>query len=43
MIDAAEWHEQLRYLSVTVAIFDDFRNWDYTIYRTAYGASTDQR
>tara|TARA_R110002003_G_scaffold118_6_gene10554 strand:- start:478 stop:1092 length:615 start_codon:yes stop_codon:yes gene_type:complete len=43
MVDAAEWHEQLRYLSETVAIVDDFRNWGYTIYRTAYGPSTDQR
>jgi hypothetical protein len=43
MVDAAEWHEQLHYLSETVAILDDFRNWGYTIYRTAYGPSTDQR
>ncbi|KAF2820808.1 hypothetical protein CC86DRAFT_332805 [Ophiobolus disseminans] len=43
MVDAAEWHEQLRYLSETVAIVDDFRNWGYTIYRTAYGPSTDER
>jgi hypothetical protein len=27
MVDAAEWHEQLRYLSETVPIVDDFRNW----------------
>jgi hypothetical protein len=43
MVDAAEWHEQLRYLSETVAIVDDFRNWGFTIYRTADGSLTDQR
>ncbi|KAH7377903.1 hypothetical protein BKA66DRAFT_443151 [Pyrenochaeta sp. MPI-SDFR-AT-0127] len=43
MVDAADWHERLRCLSETVAIVDDFRNWGYTIYRTAYGPSTDQR
>jgi hypothetical protein len=43
MVDAADWHEQLRYLSETVAIVDDFRNWGFTIYRTAYGPSTDQQ
>ncbi|KAH6639117.1 hypothetical protein C7974DRAFT_126550 [Boeremia exigua] len=43
MVNAAEWHEQLRYVSETVAIVDDFRNWGYTIYRTAYGPSTDQQ
>jgi hypothetical protein len=43
MVDAAEWHEQLRYLSETVPIVDDFRNWGYTIYRTAYRLSTDLR
>jgi hypothetical protein len=37
MADAAQWHEKLRYLSETVAIVDDFRNWGFTIYRTAYG------
>ncbi|KAH7093222.1 hypothetical protein FB567DRAFT_170067 [Paraphoma chrysanthemicola] len=43
MVDAAKWHEELRYVSETGAIVDDFRNWGYTIYRTAYGPSTDQR
>jgi hypothetical protein len=43
MVDATEWHEQLRYLSETVPIVDDFRNWGYTIYRTAYRPSTDQQ
>jgi hypothetical protein len=42
-VGLSEWHEQLRYLSETEAIVDDFRNWGYTIYRTAYGPSTDQR
>jgi hypothetical protein len=43
MVDAVHWHEKLRYLSETVAIVDDFRNWGFTIYRTAYGPSTDQQ
>jgi hypothetical protein len=43
MVDATEWHEKLRYLSKTVEIVDEFRNWGFTIYRTAYGPSTDQR
>jgi hypothetical protein len=43
MVDAAEWHEQLHYLSGTEAIVDDFENWGYTIYRTAHGPSTNQR
>jgi hypothetical protein len=43
MVDAAQWHEQLRYFSETVPIVDNFRNWGYTVYRTAYGLSTDQR
>jgi hypothetical protein len=42
MVDTAGWHEKLR-ISNTEAIVDDFRNWGYTIYRTAYGPSTDQR
>ncbi|OAK94636.1 hypothetical protein IQ06DRAFT_298158 [Phaeosphaeriaceae sp. SRC1lsM3a] len=40
MVDAAEWHKKLCYLSENL---DDFRNWGFTIYRTAYGPSTDQR
>lgn len=42
MVNAAEWHGQLRHLSETVAIVDDFLNWGFTIYRTAYGSSPDQ-
>jgi hypothetical protein len=45
MEEAAGWHERLRCEppADTVAIVDDFHNWGYTIYRTAYGPSTDQR
>jgi hypothetical protein len=43
MVDAVHWHEKLRYLSETVLIVYDFRNWSFTIYRTAYGPSTDQQ
>jgi hypothetical protein len=45
MEEAAGWHERLRCEPPAdiVAIVDDFHNWGYTIYRTAYGPSTDQR
>jgi len=34
---AAKWHESLRYDSDTIEPVDDFRNWGFTIYRTACG------
>jgi hypothetical protein len=43
MNDAGHWHERFRYDSDTIAPVDDFPDWGYTIYRTAYGPSTDQR
>jgi hypothetical protein len=43
MDEVAGWHERPRCESDTVAIVDDFHNWGYTIYRTAYGPLTDQR
>ncbi|KAH7093807.1 hypothetical protein FB567DRAFT_516106 [Paraphoma chrysanthemicola] len=45
MDEATGWRERLRCESDTdtAAIVDDFHNWGYTIYRTTYGPSTDQR
>jgi len=43
MEGAARWHESLRYDSYSIALSEDFRNWGFTIYRTAYGPSTDEQ
>jgi hypothetical protein len=43
MEGAARWHESLRYDSDSIALVDDFRNWGFTIYRTAYRSSADER
>lgn len=42
--DPAAWLEALRYSSGdTLEVLDDFRNWGFTIYRTAYGPLTNER